>query len=187
MRRAGAGARVAYAVPTPSSAFDPVLAAHSDYWPVLNSGTLRAKGQGYVEAAPALPTGGLYGVWLAGSVGRPVAIAVDGRRVNRIGYQESYPGQWVYFGHIRLPAGPAPVRLTRGNGSLHPGSGDARDPTPDLIGTILLQREDAGGTRMLVAPASQASSICRARVGYQWIEVLRPGAVGIDSAATPTT
>jgi len=185
VRRAGPGARIAYAVPTVASGLNPVLAAHSRHWQALNSGQLRARGPGFVEAAPQVSRG-TYGVWLQGSVGRAVSIAVNGRRVGTVGYQESYPGEWVYFGRVPLPGGPAIVRLTRGGGSLHPGNGDSsKDPVSGLIGPIFLQREDGGTIHMFVAPASQAARVCRAPVGYQWIDVLRPGAAGIASASTP--
>jgi hypothetical protein len=76
---------------------------------------------------------------------------------------------------VPLSAGTHRIRLTRGNGSLAPGSGDGPDTASGVIGPLIFRLTQPGDQRMQVAPASQAARLCAARVGYEWIEILAPG------------
>jgi hypothetical protein len=173
IRRAGPGVRVAYVPTGPRVPMVPNLVKHPDYWPALGPETLRLIGAGAIEGTIALPANGTYEVSMPGSVGRPLTLYVDGRRAGSIGYEERYPGQYLSFGRVHLSAGAHRVRVVRGNGSLHPGSGDGPDADTGEIGTMLFTLEQPQDGRMVVVPASAAQRVCAARAGYQWIELLR--------------
>jgi hypothetical protein len=66
------------------------------------------------------------------------------------------------------------VRLTRPNGSLHPGSGDGPDPATEVIGPVVFTLQRPYDGSLVVVPASEAARVCSARSGYEWIELLRP-------------
>ena len=70
---------------------------------------------------------------------RAAASALALRRLSSIGYEERYPNQFLLLGDVKLSAGAHTVRLSRGGGSLHPGSGDAPVETvARTIGAIVL-------------------------------------------------
>jgi hypothetical protein len=175
-RRAGAGASVAYVPVGPRAALVPTQVAHPDYWHPLGPEALRAIGAGTVQGNLSLPGSGSYEVWMPGSVGRPLTLYIDGRRVGSVGYQFRYPGQFVKFATLSLTGGAHEIRLVRGNGSLHPGSGDGPDTASGVVGQLLFSQVRPGDGRVAVVSARAAAKVCRAPVGYEWMEVLRPGA-----------
>jgi hypothetical protein len=181
-RGAGAGAEIAYAQTATAAVTNLTQGTRPSYWRELGPGTVAARGAGVAQMTVKLPVTGRYSLWLQGSVGRPVAIYVDGRRVTSVGYEERYPDQFLLLREVRLSAGTHTVRVVRGNGSLHPGSGDP--PTETIgrtLGAIVFNRVDASNDRVYVAPASRAAQVCAAPVGYQWLEVLRPGGAPPDA------
>ncbi len=184
--RAGAGAEVAYAKYPAMAVANPVEGVHPDYWRTLGPSTLGAYGAGSDRMAVTLPSAGRYSIWLQGSVGRPLAVYVDGKRLTGIGYEERYPSEFLLVSSARLRAGRHTLRLVRGGGSLHPGSGDAPNETvARTIGAIVFSREDPLANRVYVAPASRMAQICAAPVGYEWLELLKPG--GAPPNALPAT
>ena len=182
VRKAGPGAQVAYARSSTASVLNPAQAAHPDYWAAIGPGTLDATGAGSVKTTLTLPAAGRYSIWLEGSLGRPLTVYVDGRRLSSVGYEDRYPDQFLLLAHAQLAAGTHTLRLVRGNGTLHPGSGD---PSPELdsrtIGAIVFNSEDSSTNRVYVAPASRAAQVCAAPVGYEWLEVLKPGGAPADA------
>jgi hypothetical protein len=175
VRQAGAGASLAY-VPSPLRAeLIPTQATHPSYWHALSPEALRAYGAGEVAGSISLPARGTYEIWMPGSVGRPLTLYVDGRRVGSVAYQERYTGQYLHFASVSLGAGAHTLRLTRGNGSLAPGSGDGPDTDSDTVGPLIFSLEQPQAGKLVLASASEAGRICAAHVGYQWIEVLRRG------------
>jgi hypothetical protein len=176
IRHAGAGARVAYVPSSPRAEFIPAQATHPGYWPMLGPEALRAIGAGTVEGSVTLPASGTYEVSLVGSVNRPLTLYVDGRRAGSISNQVRYPGQYIAFARVTLTAGEHRLRISRGNGTLSPGSGDGPDPNSSVIGPLVFKREEAQNGALRVIPGGQAARVCRARVGYQWMEILRPSA-----------
>jgi len=174
VRRAGAGASVAYVPSGVRTSLVPTQVSHPSYWRTLTPETVRAYGQGAIEGSISLPASGVYDVSMPGSVGRPVSLSVDGRQIGKIGYQERYPGQYLHFATVRLGAGTHTVRLTRPAGDLHPGDGDAQDTSSGLIGSLVFTLERPQNGTVQIAPASDAGRICTKPVGYQWIEVLAP-------------
>jgi hypothetical protein len=175
VRRAGPGASVAY-VPAPAvTDVFPTSGVHPTYWRANGSG-LTARGAGRVRMTFTLPRSGTYSLWIAGTIGRPVKFLLDGQPVGTVAYEERYPGQWIRIGAHTIAAGRHTLTMVRGDGSLHPGSGDDVDPDTRGLGPIVLLPGESPPDRVRVARGSAATRICSAPVGYQWIEVLRGGA-----------
>jgi hypothetical protein len=176
-RRAGPGALIAYAQHASPIVLNPVEGIHPDYWRPIGLSALAVYGAGSDDMKFAATGSGSYSIWLQGSVGRPLDVYIDGRRVAGIAYEERYPGQFLLVGKVTLDAGSHTLRLVRGGGSLHPGSGDPPgEMATRTIGAIVLAPDDANEDRVHVASASSAARICAAPVGYEWLEVLHPGA-----------
>jgi hypothetical protein len=184
--RAGPGAQVAYAQTSVATVDNPLAGTHPIYWRALGPSTLAGYGSGVAEMKLTLPSAGRYSVWLQGSVGRPLTFYVDGKRLSRIGYEERYPNQFLLVDTQTLTAGPHTLRIVRGGGSLHPGSGNpGAETTLATIGAIVFNREHATENSVYVAPASRMGQICAAPVGYEWLEVLRPGGAPADALPAP--
>jgi hypothetical protein len=175
LRRAGAGASLAYVLAPAATEVLPTSGIHPDYWRAEGS-ELVLYGAGSDRMSFTLPRAGTYSLWMAGSIGRPVKFILDGRPVGTVAYEERYPGQFIRIGSLELSAGAHTLTVIRGGGSLHPGSGDDIDPDTRGLGPIVLLPGESPSDHVNVAPASSAARICSAPVGYQWIEVLRPGA-----------
>jgi hypothetical protein len=173
IRRAGAGARVGYVPSAPHVQLVPPLVKHPDYWPSLGPETLHAIGAGTIEGSISLPASGTYEVSMPGSVGRPLTLYVDGHRAGGVAYQERYPGQYLRLARLTLGAGTHRISLVRGNGGISPGSGDGPDTDSGVIGPLYFTLERPQNGRLIVVPAGQAAHACAARVGYEWMEVLR--------------
>jgi hypothetical protein len=181
-RRAGPSAQVAYAKTSVATVANSPAGSHPIYWRALGPSTLAAYGAGTAETKLIIPSAGRYSVWLQGSVGRPLTFYLDGRRLSSIGYEERYPSQFLLLHLGTLRAGTHRLRLVRGGGSLHPGSGDAPVETfGRTIGAIVFDRQDSAVNRVYVAPANRMAQICAAPVGYEWLEVLRPGGAPADA------
>ncbi len=174
VRRAGTGAQVAYVTAPATTVVLPTTGVHPDYWRAQGS-ELVAYGAGSDRIGFTLPRAGTYSLWMAGTVGRPVKFILDGRSVGTIAYQERYPGQFLQIGTRTLAAGRHTLLLARGGGSLHPGSGDDVDPDTRGLGPIVLLPTEPQPERLRVAPGDAAAEVCAAPVGYQWMEVIKPG------------
>ncbi len=182
VRRAGPAAEVAYAEAPPTVVTGVPLGTHPDDWHVVGPDTVQAVGSGTAEVRIQLPRSARYAVWMQGSVGRPLAFYLDRRRLTTIGYEERYPDQFLLMDETRLASGMHTLRVGRGNGSLHPGSGDpASDVVGRTIGAIVFTVEDPGAERVHVAPGRMAAQICAAPIGYEWLEILRPGGAPPDA------
>jgi hypothetical protein len=177
LRHAGAGATVAYVTAPAATEVLPMSGIHPDYWRAEGS-ELVLYGAGSDRMSFTLPRAGTYSLWMAGSIGRPVKFILDGRPVGTVAYEERYPGQLIRIGSRELGAGAHTLTVIRGGGSLHAGSGDDVDPDTRGLGPIVLLPGESPSDQVNVAPASSAARICSAPVGYEWIEVLRPGAAG---------
>jgi hypothetical protein len=185
-KRAGPQAQLAYAKPSVAAVANPAEGIRPNYWKAIGPSTVSAYGAGSDQMKIAIPSSGRYGIWLQGSVGRPLALYVDGRRVASIGYEERYPGQFLYVSSDTLTAGIHTLRLVRGGGSLHPGSGEAAIETATrTIGAVVFSQEPSSANRVYVAPASRMAQICAAPVGYEWIELLKPGGAPADALPAP--
>jgi hypothetical protein len=183
LRKAGVGASVAYVRAPTTTKVLPPAGAHPDYWkPEGNE--LVAHGAGSDRMAFTLARGGSYELWMEGTVGRPVKFVLDGRTAGTIAYEDRYPNQYLYIGTRTLAAGRHTLTIERGGGSLHPGSGDDVDPDTRSFGPIVLLPRGSQSYRLEVAPAEAAKQICDAPVGYEWMEVLKPGAAPAGALAT---
>jgi hypothetical protein len=176
VHRAGPGASAAYVPSGPRTLLIPTQVRHPSYWHAVTPEAVRAYGAGSIEGTISTPAAGVYEVSMPGSVGRPVTLFVDGRRVGSVGYQERYPGQYLHFGRVTLTNGSHTVRLTRPGGDLHPGSGDGPDTSAGVIGSLTFTLEQPQNGTLQVVSAKDAVRACTAPVGYQWMEVLAPGA-----------
>ncbi len=185
-QRAGPGAQVAYAQTSVAAVANPLAGTHPLYWRALGPSTLAGYGSGSAEMKVTLPSAGRYSIWLQGSVGRPLTFYVDGKRLSSLGYEERYPNQFLLVDTAKLSAGPHTLRIARGGGGLHPGDGNpSGETTPATIGAIVFNREHATENSLYVAPASRMAQICAAPVGYEWLEVLKPGAAPSGALAAP--
>jgi hypothetical protein len=176
VRRAGAGASVAYVPSASRTEMIPTRVTHPSYWHAVGPEALRAYGAGAIEGSISLPASGSYDISMPGSVGRPIVLYIDGQRAGSVAYQERYPGQFLHFAQVFLKAGTHRIRLTRGGGSLHPGSGDGPDTSSGVLGPLIFALEQPPDGRLVVVPGSEAARVCAADAGYQWMEVLAPGA-----------
>jgi len=123
---------------------------------------------------------------MQGSVGRPLAFYIDGRRLTTIGYEERYPNQFLLLSETALAAGLHTLRVVRGNGSLHPGSGStAIDTEGSTLGAIVFAFQDSDTGRVHIGPTSKAAQLCADPAGYQWLEILKPN--GAPPNAVPAT
>ena len=182
LRRAGPGAEVAY-LPSPLALeVSPLSGVHPHYWtPIADA--IKTVGAGYDTMTFAMTTAGAYTLWMRGSVGRPMHFTLDGRPIGTLAYDERYPGEWLQVdARLQVSAGSHVLRVTRGNGSLHPGSGDGSDLISDLLGPLIFLPQSPATDALDVVPASAAQRVCSARVGYQWMEVVLPGAVPANAA-----
>ena len=104
--------------------------------------------------------------WLSGSIGREVALTIDGRRIGGVSYELSGPGQYVPVGRTATRAGANKVELSREGGDLHPGDGGQYS----LIGPVVI--EPAGAQRREVRRIEPARwrSLCNRRL--DWIEAV---------------
>jgi hypothetical protein len=182
VRQAGPAAEIAYAQPSPAVVTGVTLGTHPDYWRATGPETVLASGQGRARFRIQLPLSARYDVWMQGSVGRPLAFYLDGRRLTDVGYEERYPNQFLLLGEITLARGMHIMRVVRGNGTLHPGSGDPpTDTVGRTVGAIVFTPEDSSADPVYVANASAAPLICAAPVGYQWLEILKAGGAPPDA------
>jgi hypothetical protein len=179
LRAAGRGATVAYVPTPPTTAVLPGAGVHPDYWRP-QGGELVAYGAGSDRIAFKLTKAADYTLWMEGTVGRPLKFILDGRPVGTIAYEERYPNQFMRIGARALAAGRHTLEIERGGGSLHPGSGDDVDPDTRGLGPIVLAPQGAPSNQVRVAPGADAERLCTAPVGYQWMEVLRPGAASAE-------
>ncbi|HEV3319571.1 MAG TPA: hypothetical protein VG053_07565 [Solirubrobacteraceae bacterium] len=175
LRQAGFGSSVAYV--TEPAAIDVPLTSgvHPDYWKAEGS-QLVAYGAGSDRATFKLPHAAKYSIWMEGTVGRPIKFLIDGHTIGTLAYEERYPNQFLHIGATTLGPGRHTLTIVRGGGSLHPGSGDDVDPDTRGLGPVVLVPQGSRSYQVHVALATAAASICKAPVGYEWMEVLRPGA-----------
>lgn len=184
LRSAPAGAELAYAVPPEDVVSGLNHGPHPGYWREIGPDSLLALGAGEAKLTVEVPRAGRYTIWMEGSVGRKLDVYIDGHALGSVEYEERYPGQFLMFGSATLTAGAHTLRVVRGNGTLQPGSGDgAADGEGRTFGAIVFRHEQPTNDRVYVAPRSAAQSVCRSKVSYQWLEVVKPEGVPRDAIA----
>lgn len=173
LRRAGAGAELAY-VPAPvQTDVSPAAGAHPNYW-VSEGNALVLEGAGSARVHFTLPRAADYEIWVEGTIGRPVKFTIDGHTVGTVAYEERYPSEFLYVGARRLAGGSHTLVIARGGASLHPGAGNDVDPDTRTLATIVLLPRGSQTYQVKRAPASAAAGVCAAPVGYEWMEVVKP-------------
>jgi hypothetical protein len=172
--KAGAGATIAYAVPKPdvvTAAADPATVPPS--WG-REGDDLLAGAPGRWQQPFVVRRPGSYRAFFKGSVGRRVTISVDGRRIGAPRWRETYPGQSMLLGTLRLTRGEHRVEILRGGGNLLPGTGNDASGVTTRIGPVVFDPTDERET-VRTAPAARLRAVCGSPQPLDWIEVVRPG------------
>ena len=133
LHAAGSGATVAYVRAPDATTVQPVSGVFPDYWKAEGNGLLM-HGAGNDKVTFTLPRSGRYRLWVEGTVGRPIRFVLDGKKIGTIAYEDRYPAQFIEFSKRALRAGRHTLTIERGDGSLHPGSGDDIDPDTRTLG-----------------------------------------------------
>jgi len=104
--------------------------------------------------------GGAYEVWVRGSFGRALDVAVDGKPAGDVKGINT-PSGWLRAGNVTLGAGRHTITLHRGGAGLAPGS-DARSS----LGPVVLAAP--GAARLTTVARADASRLCGRDL--DWIE-----------------
>jgi hypothetical protein len=182
LRKAGPGSSLAYVLAPRATQVTLTTGVHPDYWKDEGN-DLVAYGAGSDRIAFTLPHAATYDIWMEGTVGRPVEFLIDGHAVGTLAYEERYPNQFLHIGASTLTAGRHTLTVIRGGGSLHPGSGDDVDPDTRGLGPVVLVPQSSQSYQVRVAPPAAAARVCAAPVGYEWMEILRPGGAPADAVS----
>jgi hypothetical protein len=134
-------------------------------WHADVPGAIVPAGQGILGGSLRLD-GGAYRVWVRGGGGRPLAVAVDGRRVGAV-QELNTPGQWLLIGEVELAPGSHAIELARPGGGLEPGNG-----FPGLVGGVALEPQT--DRSLVTVRPSQAERLCGRT--WDWIERVRGAA-----------
>jgi hypothetical protein len=172
--KAGPGARIRYAIPPPDvTSIAPDRRAVPLTWTLdPKSGDIRAGAPGRMQQGFALKRSDRYRVYLRGSIGRQVTVAIDGRVVGRPRWLESYEGHYELLGTFAFRRGGHTLFMERPGGDLLPGTGNDASGATTLLGPVVLEPVDESAT-MRTLPASRLQSACRSTVPMDWLEVLR--------------
>jgi hypothetical protein len=112
--------------------------------------------------------GGRLAVWVEGSFGRAVTIAVDQQPVGTLEDRPNGRGEVERVGTVQLSPGAHFVSVYTGPGTLKPGSGaDTR-----RLGPIYFAHDDDGPAPVVTIAPSRWRSLCGRYV--DWVEVVRP-------------
>jgi hypothetical protein len=109
-------------------------------------------------------SGGRYSAWLEGSLGRPVSVTIDGRRVGSA-QGINTPGAWLRAGAIELGPGRHRIEVNRPTGGLAPGNG-----APSTLGALALVAD--GDPRLLEVERGQVGRLCGRLL--DWVELVEP-------------
>jgi hypothetical protein len=129
-------------------------------------------GPGAIEGSVRVRQGGRHRLWLEGSFGRGVRVAVDGREVGGVAYEPGNPGQYLSIGELELAPGVHTVRIVRGGGDLRPGNGGGDQSSARHVGPLVFSPPSNERRAVETVAPAQASALCGVRL--DWIEVLGP-------------
>lgn len=115
----------------------------------------------------AVPTSGVYDVWVGGSFRRRIEAFVDGRQVGAARDQLNVGGQYTPIARVALPAGTHRVTLRHSSADLRPGSGGPAFP----FGPLVLSRATADRPVAYINPRN-ARRLCGKSL--DWVEAVRP-------------
>ena len=120
--------------------------------------------EGSVRLPVSVPAAGEFDVWVQGSFGHGLEIAIDGARVGSVRDHPNFEGLWNRFGRARLAAGEHEVELRYGGLNLRPGS-DA----PQRLGPVALVPRNPAPRVTDVSPRT-AERLCSRSL--DWLAVL---------------
>ena len=167
-QRAKRGERLVAATAPPSVRLDPLTAEEKPKsWRPhpFRAGMILTGGPGTARERVTVAQPGRYRAWIAGSFGRPITAAVDGRTIGSAEGVNTV-GQWHEVGEVELSAGSHELSMTRPGGSLAPGDGFAGE-----VGPLVLQRVEP--RRLVeVAPGDAERELCNRP--WDWIERVDP-------------
>ncbi len=168
-RQAGPGEQLVAAYAPPGGRLDTASRPLPPGWAALGGDPplVQTVGPGAVQGSVPLTRAGDYELWLAGSIGRPVRVVIDGRAVAEIGEELAQPSGWNDLGRVRLAAGRHRVELLRGGGSLRPGNGDG----PRRLGPLALVPAERAPA-LVQAPSRRWRELCGPRL--VWVEAVDP-------------
>jgi hypothetical protein len=109
-------------------------------------------------------SGGRYTAWLEGSLGRPVSVTIDGRRVGSA-QGINTPGAWLRAGAVELDPGRHQIEVNRAGGDLAPGDG-ARS----TLGALALMAD--GQPKLIQVPREDVRRLCGRPL--DWVELVEP-------------
>jgi hypothetical protein len=175
-RAAGAGARIAL-MPAPRG-FVQLDGSNMTLSGALtdSGGTILGVGAGRARREQPIPVAGRYDFYLGGSVGRPVDVSIDGRKVGTAAYQVSYPQQWVLIASRWVSKGVHRIEISRGGVSLHAGNGDGVDLFNRTIGPLVLTPASPPVPQVRYVATAAFARYCRSSAAARWVEVVRGGA-----------
>ena len=157
------------AAPSPQLLRIPLAqASHPAHWDRLRGG-LGMITPGRLSAGFALPSPGLWDVWLQGQIMPAVGLGVDGRPLATVRGQlggNSVVTNIITPLRVSLSAGRHRLSIARGGFSLAPGDGGSAD----LYGVFLTQANAQARPRLLSVPPARWRSLCGRT--YEWIEVV---------------
>jgi hypothetical protein len=173
VRRAPSGTQIAYAPPAGGR----LLPLPDDVLPprwIASDDDRLARGPGRIPVDASVPAAGDYDVWIRGSFGRRVAVALDGRPLGALRWRENYPLHFEPLGRARLTAGRHRFEIVRGGGGLLPGTGNelGAEGIVTRIGPIALLPRDPG-TRVRTVDTRAGQALCESGRQLDWIEVVR--------------
>jgi hypothetical protein len=144
-------------------------AGHPPAWPVGGGypGALGPRGPGRVEARLDAPPG-RYAVWVEGSFGRSVAVAVDGRTLGRVAREQGNPGQWFALGSVEVRTARPLVTVLREGGTPAPGDGGSEGGLRH-IGPVALVPTRAADPAVRRLASGRAADLCGRAL--DWVEV----------------
>jgi hypothetical protein len=123
------------------------------------------EGAGTVAMSIGPLAGGLYEIWLRGSVRPGVELVVDGQAAGSVRHQLNNSGQYVRLGEAELGPGKHSIAIRFAGADLHPGSGGAST----AIGPLVLTAAGAAEATLVRVGPGRARTLCGH--AWDWIEL----------------
>ncbi len=126
-RATAAGGRLAYATAPVPLVVLPPRTSYPPRWAIDPSDPLSLipTGPGKVQDSVAARAGGVYDIWLEGSIARPFRVYVDGAYLGTVGNELAGRGQATRAGAVSWRPGRHLITVVEGGGSLDPGNGES--------------------------------------------------------------
>jgi hypothetical protein len=128
---------------------------------------------GEMNGQVELPVDGDYTIYLRGSVGRPVSVSIDGKKIGTVKWEEAYPGNYMPLGLHDLKAGIHKIHVARGGGSPLPGTGNeiGSASTTGLVGPLAFL--PSGQEKLITVSKARAQELCEdGTTLMDWMEIV---------------